>query len=549
MPYSGPNDANLPSNVKELPLQKRRQWIAVCNQCLADGGDDGECIRRANGVVRMSKSNSEFIAIPTHHGSIADENASWEAPTLQDFTDESWENLSDAEKRRIANHFVWSDSGVIPENFTDLGGPHHQASKSGVGPAVWRGVSSGRMHQASWFSNPGVRAHLAAHYAQFDKEVPWQGAKDFKSVELFQTGTWTDSKGRKRTWSTQDLEDIVTAYNETKDDIHPPLKLGHSDSQKILDGEPAAGWIENLRRVGNKLVGDFKQVPDKLAKLIESGAYRARSVELSPNFEVNDKKYNWFLTAVALLGGRLPAVSGLKDIVSLYEREGIEYENNELVYFEAEETDDEIERLLEELQDKLNNAIKGRRGAPHIRALQTALKNAISASRKVSNEVDRDKLAKMLELKDDATDEEIEAAIKKLSHSSNDDDDKSELQNRVLDLEKQLATQDAERIVDEAIRKGRLLPKQREFALSYAQRDSDGFNKFIESQPENLIEFGERGSSKDDKINLAKYEPSQIEIDVAKQMNVYDEKWRTNLMRQKAAIEGVELPADFGKDK
>lgn len=457
MPYSGVNDPNLPPNVKNMPIGRRRQWIAIVNQCIADGGKDGDCMHKANGVL----------------------------------------------------------------------------------------------------------AEMA----------------DFTNVELFRAGTWTDSKGRTRKWTVRDLQEIATAYSETKDDVHAPIKLGHDDSQKLVDGEPAMGWLENIRRTGDRLIGDFIGVPDKLAKLISEGAYRARSVELQPDFKVGEKTYKWLVTGVALLGAKLPAVSGLKDIVNLYESAHLDYNADyELVLYQESE-DDDFDAELESIFERLNTALKNKRGAPQIRALQLALKNAINSSKgRSNNEMDKEKLSKLLGISKDASDEDFEKAITDLQGKSEHSkfskllglsedaseadfekaitdlkgkaehaDSNSDAEKRLIELEKKQAVQEATAVVDEAIKAGKLLPKQKEMALKMAQRDLVEFQEFIKTQPENLVEFGERGSSKGDNINMAALEPTPDEIVVAKQMNVYSPEWRVNLMKQKARAANIELPADFGK--
>src|SRR5690606_26465620 len=66
----------------------------------------------------------------------APEDEPWGAPDLEDFTDKSWDELSDDEKRRIAGHFAWAPE-MPPERFTDLKLPHHRPSDGAV---VLRGV-------------------------------------------------------------------------------------------------------------------------------------------------------------------------------------------------------------------------------------------------------------------------------------------------------------------------------------------------------------------------------------------------------------------------
>lgn len=103
----------------------------------------------------------------------APEGTAWSAPTLSDFTDGSWDDLTDAQKRNIAGHYAWVDASV-PTTFGDCKLPHHEAKSGAV---VFRGVSAaaGRMNQAQIPSadDGAVKAHLARHYKQFGNVPPW----------------------------------------------------------------------------------------------------------------------------------------------------------------------------------------------------------------------------------------------------------------------------------------------------------------------------------------------------------------------------------------
>ena len=138
---------------------------------------------------------------------------------------------------------------------------------------------------------------------------------DIQGVEIFASGTWNGD-----TYTVEDLDSIVAAYSETRERMKPYLKLGHDNKQKILqkDGYPAAGYIDGLRRVGNKLVADFVKVPKVVYDLLNVGGYRRVSSELFINMPVAGKVYKFVLKAVALLGGDTPAVQSLKDVIALY---------------------------------------------------------------------------------------------------------------------------------------------------------------------------------------------------------------------------------------
>lgn len=380
--------------------------------------------------------------------------------------------------------------------------------------------------------------------------------RDFANVEIFAVGTWNGNK-----FTSKDLDNVVAAYNETKGDFNIPIKLGHNDKQKLLeeDGLPAAGWLENIKRVGNKLVGDFKAVPGKVADLIESGAFRKRSIELNPDFKIGDTVYPLVLTGIALLGSNLPAVEGLADIIKLYEREQLPHEDDaELLLFEVEheETFEELMSALDDWATRAEKHFKGRPGAPTLRQLHRAFKEGLARARRQTNSkeltVDEKKVRELLGLDEDG---DIEAAITALKtpappKGDNDGDLKQELskaQAEILELQRENSTQKATRVVENAITEGRLLPRQRDTALKMALRDMGEFEEFVKTQPENLVPMGERGTNNDGG-NYARLEPTQAERDAAKMLGVEtNSEWRVNLMRSKAKLEGVELPADFGK--
>lgn len=144
--------------------------------------------------------------------------------------------------------------------------------------------------------------------------------RDLTGVELLAVGRWQGHNCPKAgcEFTRKMLDQIVKAYDATKDSLQAPVKLGHNDEQALLDGLPAAGWVTNLRRDGDRLVGDLEKVPAAVADLMAAGAYRTRSAELMPNLDVAGETYPLVFTGLALLGADLPAVQGLADITELY---------------------------------------------------------------------------------------------------------------------------------------------------------------------------------------------------------------------------------------
>jgi ATP-dependent Clp protease protease subunit len=122
----------------------------------------------------------------------APEDEEWNAPTLSDFTDKSWEDLTDTEKTNIAGHFAWA-AEMPPATYGDLKLPHHNTS----GEIVWRGVANAaaRLSQSSIPSEdiPKVQAHLGAHYKAFDKTPPWEKGETENKLTI-KTGITPESE-------------------------------------------------------------------------------------------------------------------------------------------------------------------------------------------------------------------------------------------------------------------------------------------------------------------------------------------------------------------
>ena len=131
--------------------------------------------------------------------------------------------------------------------------------------------------------------------------------KDINGVEIFRTGIWKDE-----TYTEEDLDNIINASKLVG--FTPPIKQGHSPDV----GAPALGWCENLRRVGTRLVCDFKDVPTIIYDAIKNRLYNAVSSEIYFNFKQQDGTIlPKALKAVALLGSEIPAVKSLKSLREL----------------------------------------------------------------------------------------------------------------------------------------------------------------------------------------------------------------------------------------
>jgi hypothetical protein len=116
-----------------------------------------------------------------------------------------------------------------------------------------------------------------------------------KWINLFRTGTHTDSAGRQRTWSENDLDRIVENFNQRTED--PPVVFGHPK-----DSDPAQGWIKEVRNNGGTLQAQFARVSDEARQAVDNGAYQYGSLSLTPDLKIRH---------FGLLGAVPPAVKGL----------------------------------------------------------------------------------------------------------------------------------------------------------------------------------------------------------------------------------------------
>ena len=119
-------------------------------------------------------------------------------------------------------------------------------------------------------------------------------------LEIARPGTFTDSAGRKQTFTESDLAAIAGAYDPAKRDC--PLVFGHPQS----DSAPAFGWASHVKCENGKLLARFDKVPDAVRDLVGKGHYRHVSMSLMPD--------RLTLRHVALLGAAQPAIDGLKAV-------------------------------------------------------------------------------------------------------------------------------------------------------------------------------------------------------------------------------------------
>lgn len=153
-----------------------------------------------------------------------------------------------------------------------------------------------------------------------------------KPFEIFRTGTHTSLNGQTKDFSETDLDTIASSYDPQQHEA--PIVIGHPETNA-----PAYGWIEKIKRIGDRLIAFPKQVSNEFSELVKSGAFKKRSISITPDLKLNH---------VGFLGAAAPAVKGLKDVEFS--------ENEDEQEFASFEIDSSLDLELEpELISELNN--------------------------------------------------------------------------------------------------------------------------------------------------------------------------------------------------
>jgi len=227
---------------------------------------------------------------------------------------------------------------------------------------------------------------------------------DIENVEILAVGKWNGVPSTKE-YTKKDLDEIVRSFKALSSDeklnYEPPLKLGHDEHQKLLqkDGYPAAGWVKALKRIGNKLVASFGEVPKKIGDIIKAGGYKKVSSEIYHDYAMGDYKFPVVLKAVALLGGDIPAVKTIADIQAQYSQE----DGVDVVIYEFGEQSVSLEEILSDIDswlEKAEVAIHGKVGSPAIRTylkeVKLKLRNLIGKETKLAEELNLDRKLRLI---------------------------------------------------------------------------------------------------------------------------------------------------------
>ncbi|MDP9990890.1 hypothetical protein J2W28_002060 [Variovorax boronicumulans] len=119
-------------------------------------------------------------------------------------------------------------------------------------------------------------------------------------VEVFKAGSHIDSKGRRCSFSRDDLDQMIDNHKLGA----APAVIGHP---KVND--PAYAQVESYKRDGDRLFAKFTKIHPAFEKGVETGAYYNRSLSV-----FKDDTNGWRVRHVGWLGAVPPAIDGLEPV-------------------------------------------------------------------------------------------------------------------------------------------------------------------------------------------------------------------------------------------
>lgn len=160
-----------------------------------------------------------------------------------------------------------------------------------------------------------------------------------KKFAIFKAGKHKDSKGNEKEYTPEDLDAIVTKYNnQEQSSFHEaPIVIGHPKSNA-----PAFGWISKLERIKDLVYAVPTKVANEFEEWVKKGLYQKVSVSLYPDLT---------LRHVGFLGAQPPAIKGLPAIDFSESEELIVIEFSEGVVPYVESRFRSIGRLFQSIRD------------------------------------------------------------------------------------------------------------------------------------------------------------------------------------------------------
>ena len=270
---------------------------------------------------------------------------------------------------------------------------------------------------------------------------------------------------------------------------------------------PAAGWVKELILKDGSIAARVEWTP-AAAKYLENKEYRY----LSPVITVrkSDGKATG-LHSLALTN--TPAIEGMTPIVNSSTFEGGQENMNEFLTKVAQLLGLGEDATEEQVLAALGKTIEDAKALKETAAKGDGSKEPVSDDKIVANKA----VCELLDLKAGAPADDVVAKIMELKGGKIDGVNVLE---ELKALKQQNAERDAKDAVTLALKSGKIAPAQKEWAESYALSDPKGFTSFIEKAPQ-VVPMGE--IKFDDAKALKNDKPDEATLLVCKQLGVSEE--------------------------
>lgn len=320
-----------------------------------------------------------------------------------------------------------------------------------------------------------------------------------KSFSIFKPGTHTASSGATLTFSEEQLQAAVAAYDPSLHEA--PIVVGHP-----RDNGPAYGWIKSLSFDEGTISAEPIQVDADFAEMVQSGRFKKRSASwYLPDAPNNPKPGTLYLRHVGFLGAQPPAVKGLKEVAFSDAEEGIvEFSDDQMVA-------SLIARIARNLREWLI-ADKGIEAADKV--APDYLIADLEAEARKNPEPEAAGTMPLFTEEDPMKIEELQAQVEALTAERDELKTKSGQAADFAERDEALKAREAavaqaeaaaaratiEARVDASVKAGRLLPSQRTNSVEFASALPDG---------ETTLNFGE--GDKAEKVSPREHYLRQIE--------------------------------------
>jgi len=176
----------------------------------------------------------------------------------------------------------------------------------------------------AWSATTSLACHSCPQHIPRTLSAKEDPMADLTGVEIARVGQWQLASGELDV--TEQMLIDAAAYASREGARSAPIKLGHTDPRFTGDGEPAMGWLGNLRVEGAGgdavLIGDIKDMPDWLAEAAPKH-WPDRSMEGWTDYEEDGRTYAMVVDGLALLGVTPPGMSSLRSLRDLPQALGV----------------------------------------------------------------------------------------------------------------------------------------------------------------------------------------------------------------------------------